>query len=107
MSLLYYEIPGRMMITSYFTGSSKLSGVRTTGGQCFLEFCVITIDVAEKTNLRFLVRRSRAVDNRNRDSCDEVHLKIVLGRSSWLSPAPNPSRDRNCVCAKPLGDRAH
>src|SRR6201998_2743512 len=52
--------------------------LRVFVGPGFLEFSVITIDIVEKTNLIFLVYRSGAVDNQNRNSGDEVHLKIVF-----------------------------
>src|SRR5580704_17927024 len=53
-------------------------GLAINGGQRFVEVGVITIDIVEKTNLVFLVHCSRAVDNQNRNSRDEVHLKIVF-----------------------------
>src|SRR5580698_3439076 len=55
-----------------------LPGIGITGGQCFLEYGVITVDIVEKSNLIFLVYRSRAVNNQNRNSRDKVHLKIVF-----------------------------
>src|ERR1700758_4416816 len=58
--------------------SKEPATLRMFCGQRFLKFCVIPIDVVEKTNLIFLVHCSRAVDNEDRNSRGEVHLKIVF-----------------------------
>ena len=55
-----------------------LPGIGITRGQRFIQFCVITIDIVEKPNLILFVYRSRAVDDQNRNSRGEVHLKIIF-----------------------------
>src|ERR1700679_1039749 len=71
----------------------KNSALWMSCAQGFINFSAIAIDVVEKPNLIFLVHRSRAVDNHNRNSRDEVHLKIVfLAVHRGLHPFQIPAR---------------
>src|SRR5580693_10548669 len=73
--------------------ASYLPCVGITGDQRFIEFCIIAIDVVEKTNLIFLVHRSRAVDNQNWNSRGQVHLKIIfVAVHRGLHPLQIPAR---------------
>src|SRR5271155_2366316 len=74
-------------------GLRRLPSIGMSGSQRFIEFCVITIDIVEKPNLIFLVHRSRAVDDQNRNSRDEIYLKIVfLAAHRGLHPLQIPAR---------------
>src|SRR6202451_46222 len=71
----------------------KNSALWMSCGQGFIKFSVIAIDVVEKPNLIFLVHCSRAVDNHNRNSREEVHLKIIfLAVHRGLHPLQIPAR---------------